>query len=130
MRESKPRRILIASRPPSCTEWRLGFVVGLISRFVMVFADWAKSVASVGSDVVLGENATSVSIRLCRTGQSPQLRTSAWCDELFHKCSRRLILNFTRGSDLLDSGVVHHGHSIGHFERFFLVMGDKEGGDF
>jgi hypothetical protein len=51
-------------------------------------------------------------------------------NEFFYKRSRRLILDFTRGSDLLDSGVVHDGHSIGHFERFFLVMGNKEGGDF
>ena len=30
---------------------------------------------------------------------------------------------------LLDMPLVHHHHAVGHFERFFLVVGHKQAGD-
>ena len=37
-------------------------------------------------------------------------------------------IDLARRADLLDAALVHHHHPVGHFERFFLVVGDEDRG--
>ena len=46
------------------------------------------------------------------------------------KRRRRLFTNLRRGTNLLDSSSVHHHDTVCQFERFILVVRDKECGDF
>ena len=51
-----------------------------------------------------------------------------FADEAVHECRCRMVIDLARRADLLDAALVHHHHPVGHFERFFLVVGDEDRG--
>ena len=44
------------------------------------------------------------------------------------KGAGRVVPNLLRGADLFDLALVDDDHAVGHFQRFFLVVGDKDAG--
>jgi len=50
-------------------------------------------------------------------------------DEACHELGRRPFVHLDGGPDLLDLAVRHHGHSVAHGERLFLVVCHVNEGD-
>ena len=50
-------------------------------------------------------------------------------DEACHKAVLRFIVNVNRGTDLLNSSLIHNNYCIRHGERLLLVMGNKHESD-
>ena len=40
-----------------------------------------------------------------------------------------MVVEIHRRADLLDDAAIEHGNPVGNRQRFFLVVGDKDGGD-
>lgn len=51
-------------------------------------------------------------------------------EKVVNKGIGRLMIDFFGRADLLDASFVHQHHSVRHFQGFFLIMGDKDAGDF
>ncbi len=49
--------------------------------------------------------------------------------EAGHELRRRVLVDFDRGTDLLDAAVAEDGDAIAHRQRLFLVVGDVDEGD-
>ena len=49
--------------------------------------------------------------------------------KVHHELVGRMMKDFVGRAGLLDAAVVHHHDLVGHFEGFFLVVGDEEAGD-
>ena len=49
-------------------------------------------------------------------------------EELDDKLAHRAMEDLLRCASLLDTPLVHDDHAIGHFESFFLIVGDKHTG--
>ena len=49
--------------------------------------------------------------------------------EAIHEGRGRVAIDLFRRAHLLPPAVVHQHHAVGHFQRFFLVVGDEDRGD-
>ena len=70
-----------------------------------------------------------VAAMLQARGDQPVRAVVVQVDEVGDKRRGRLLDDRLRRADLLDLAMVHHHHAVGHFQRFFLVMRDKNAGD-
>src|SRR5579872_252939 len=50
-------------------------------------------------------------------------------EEIVDEWSGGMIVDFVRTANLLDATFIHDGHTVGHFESFFLIMRDEYAGD-
>ena len=49
--------------------------------------------------------------------------------EVHHEFRRGVVEDLLGRAGLLDAGLVHDHHAVGHFERLLLVVGDQQAGD-
>jgi hypothetical protein len=50
-------------------------------------------------------------------------------EEAVNERRLRCAPHFFRRADLLDLTVIHEHHTVGHFKRFFLIVGDEDARD-
>src|SRR5690554_7133198 len=60
---------------------------------------------------------------------NPTMKYIIRTEKAVHKGRSRLIINLFRGADLLNFSMIHQYHAVGHFQRFFLIMSNKNRGD-
>src|SRR5216684_7696951 len=51
-------------------------------------------------------------------------------EKIVNKCIRRMMIDFVWRTHLLDASFVHQNDAIGHLQRFFLIMRDKDARNF
>ena len=49
--------------------------------------------------------------------------------KLIDKGRCRIGVHLVGRADLFDLAVIHHHDTVGHFQRFFLIVGDEDAGD-
>ncbi|SPZ06525.1 Uncharacterised protein [Pseudomonas aeruginosa] len=57
-----------------------------------------------------------------------QLQAVGVAEEVVDEIAGRVLVDLAGRADLLDHALVHHHDAVGHFHRFFLVVGDEHRG--